>query len=447
MRKIEINKKIPKDQDLVFFIDSAAEAALASRQRNWRRKVPVGYPNSPSAFKKMTSLLAVVFAYYYALFLEDKDPATYRFLSFYCSPSETEQNEVGVFIEKQLAPFLHIIPSEVDLNNIAEFQGFILDHNIPYCTFKGEYKFSAQIHIFHKKTGGWLESYPYKYDDTKRQLYFLGEYCNAEILNLDVILDLKSFFTFFGYFCFYCKKRFKSRKFQHMCKVTRNCFACRRPIQTPITYVTKQTSQYFCDSAVSLLETVETCTKCNMRTSSALCKKFHLKNVCHFGWSCVLCKQYSFKNKFFPNHESLARNHICGQKNCFLCGKKYLKNLTHACPLLVPVLPLKDKVTLIGFLDCQVVGQSEGFCRECLLQNCDFCNDNNENYINVCSVMYEKETHGNFHYKIFADFSFDESEVPLAKEVAYCYLLHKSPVPKKNKNSALTLQKHRVGIP
>ena len=92
--------KIKSSYCLLFFLDSVVEAT-EGRQRNWRRKVPVGFPDSPFAFQKMRALLSLVFAYFHALFIEGSDPATYRMFSFYCSPPSPEQNEVGYFIERQ----------------------------------------------------------------------------------------------------------------------------------------------------------------------------------------------------------------------------------------------------------------------------------------------------------------------------------------------------------
>ena len=360
-----------------------------------------------------------MFAYYYALFLEGLDPATYRMFSFYCSPSESERNEVGHFIETQLKPFQNIIGKNINLNSISNLAPFILEKKVQFCTFQDNFVFSAQLHIFHKETGIWMESFPRDFQPNKRQLYFFGEYENAEIVNLEVILEMDAFFLLFGYFCFYCKKHFLSKKFQHMCKSAFNCFACRRPLQTSATYVNRLNKKYFCNSSISV-SVAETCLKCNMRLLSETCKNFHVKNVCRFGWSCIQCGKYSYKNKFFPTHKAIERNHICGMKVCFLCGISFKKSETHPCPLQVPVLPKVENITFLGFLDCQLLGQSEGYCKDCLSENpCTFCMDNKDNYVNVCSIVYEQELHGFFHYKIFADFPFSPKVVPNSTLVPY----------------------------
>ena len=259
--------------------------------------MPHGYPLKPEKFKNLNTVVSLVFAYYHALFLEGLDPATFRMFSFFSSCTLVDdQNEIGQFIEAQIEPFLDILPPNFWNDSIdVVFEFFKTE--ISYVDRSAKYFMNAQVHVFEKHSGTWLYSNPADFDESKRQLFFVGAYINSHIKELEVVLDISGFFNVFGTFCFFCQKSFRGKGSQHKCTKRDSCFVCRRPFQSKETY--KTIKNFFCDSSL-FPHVAKECGKCNLRILTDNCEKHHHSRVCRFGWLCPKCQRYTFKSKFLP---------------------------------------------------------------------------------------------------------------------------------------------------
>ena len=359
--------------------------------------------------------MCVLFAYYHLLFLEGQDPATFRMFSFIsCSLSESEQEEVGLFVEKHLATFLSVIPSQFQTKPIDIIFNF-LKEKIPYCDNSGYFSLKAQIHIFDKYSGCWLYSNPAEFDQNLKQLFFLGTYSEHNIKDIEIVLSLDSLFSTFGTLCFFCKKVFKGKGSQHKCPQKDSCFSCRRP------FITEKTcsviSKYFCDSSLHPA-VAETCKTCNVRILTRNCQKHHMSKVCRFGWLCTLCQKYTFKSKYLPNISAIKQQHVCGMISCNFCGVPHQKGKElHLCPILRPhPLGLGASCNL-GFLSLEVVRNSKLFCKFCFEnKNCKFCFNGKKSFVNICTVFEESKVKG-----FFDKYCFSEFEIASFQEAVYCF--------------------------
>ncbi len=331
----------------------------SSVRRRWSLVVPVGYPAQPDKFLNLNSVLSVFYAFYHSLFVEGLDPATFRMLSFLSSTlSREDKNEVGLFIEKHLKAFLKQIPEKFHAYPVTEIFDF-LKGPISFCDNSGHFFLESQVHVFEKHSGIWLYSNPAEFNPDLRQLFLLGTYNNHKIEHLEVILNIESFFSAYGTFCFFCKKTFRGKGSQHSCSKTETCFVCRRPFKTSNTHCTLR--NFFCDSNFSALEAKE-CSSCNLRIITDNCEKHHMSKVCRFGWYCPLCKKYTFRTKHLKTVEAIKVKHICGQTDCSFCGREKSKNTLHLCPIAQPKKEHPKKATNLGFLALELIQKSKKFC-------------------------------------------------------------------------------------
>ena len=184
-------------------ISECSSVLKPTMHRRWTLLVPLGYPDNPSKFVPFNAILSVLFAYYHILFLEGEDPATFRMFSFYSRAlSENEQLEVGLFIEKHLSTFLSVVPQNLHTKSIDVIFDF-LKEKIPFCDNSGYFSLESQINVFDTFSGCWLYSNPPDFNQNLKQLFFLARYSDAKIQNVEVVLNLDSFFRSFGIFCFF----------------------------------------------------------------------------------------------------------------------------------------------------------------------------------------------------------------------------------------------------
>ncbi len=278
------------------------------------------------------ALLAVIFAFYYSLLVEQVDIATFKVLQTWDSESPTIRSDTKAFLYQCILPFLKHLTQYYD-SPISEWHGALLDRDIVFGKHLGSLNFHVQIYIFYSNTGNFLESYPPEYEHSRRPLFLLARYDETQLTNFDIVTNLTSFFNCFGTFCFYCKTFFKGRGTQHKCSKAINCFVCKRPFLKVNTFVHDQIKHLFCNTSISARET-KFCMKCDLRMYSVECERHHHKKVCRFGWACKLCETYTFCSKNAPNIHSIKKNHKCGVKQCYFCGGK--KNKGHQCDFQIP---------------------------------------------------------------------------------------------------------------
>ena len=360
-------------------------------------------------------LCTIMVAYYLALFREGLDLASWRILSHLNSNNPSFQHEAFEFAERHVKPFAQLVPQKFlnEESTLEKTLPFLQNHHISFCDYSGTFEFICQCHVFHVNSGTLLASYPEKFDPTQRQLYFSAERDETgEIVNIGIIQNLLAFFRCFGVFCFFCKKFFRGHGTQHKCRKTSTCFACRRPMLTPLTYVTPQTKAFFCHSGISP-NTAKECEKCNMRIISSDCAKYHKQKVCRWGFVCQKCNCYIYFNKF-TSKENMVKEHVCGLYQCYYCGLSEQKT-DHVCKLHIP--PIDQAFTNLGFLNFEFAGHSLSNCETCFLSNkpCSFCADNQEREVVQCDVLVECKTRESFE-----SFAFSKFNAPNAPKEVVC---------------------------
>ncbi len=358
-------------------------------------------PSIPIALKSRyfsNGLFALIFAFYYSLFLDELDVTTYRVLETWQTDSPEE-----TFFKKLSQPFLaHLLNSD---GGYETWYDKLIDQSI--VTEDGKFfELNVQIFIFHKNSGTLLHSFPSKYDDTRRPLFLAADESeDPNIRNLLLITNLTTFFNIFGIFCFFCEKAFKGKGTQHKCSKITTCFSCKRPFLRPSTCVNIFTKNLYCPSSMSA-SVAQKCSKCNIRFFSPQCEGHHNKKVCRFGWFCENCETYTFCSKSFPNVASIKKNHKCGSKTCYFCG--FEKKCFHQCDLQLP--QHQSFLTKVGFIDIQTTGNTKISCKSCFDNDmqCSFCKDNTMVLTNICTIMYENTSREKFDKAMF--FSYKEAE-------------------------------------
>ncbi len=373
-----------------------------NKQKSNLRKSHISWQFTLPSHLKYRVLTLIVFGYYFALFLEESDPVTWRMLSSINKDKEKKnQEEVFKYIDDQLKPFLQIIPSHLrDSSDLSKLFPFLHEQHVSFCDSSSTFNFDCQIHVFHHYTGTFLESFPEKYDETKRQIHFVGEKDESgQLINLSLIQNLTTFFRIYGVFCFFCKKFFRGRGTQHKCKGAITCFACRRPLLKTNTYVNKKIKLFFCDSSLSASISI-ICSKCNMRILSPDCNRHHNQRVCRWGSVCQACGKYIFLSKFTPK-EKILEMHTCGVHQCYFCGLAEAKK-EHICRMRLP--SFDSTFTNLAFLNFEFSGSSPSRCLNCFKEtsNCKFCEDNKVVEPVLCSLLIETEKRGMFDKYVFA---------------------------------------------
>ncbi len=289
-----------------------------------------------------------------------------------------------------------------------------------------------QVHLFHFKTGNYVQSIPSEFNSKLRQIYFAIEKCENLIKYLYPIFSLNVFFERFGKFCFYCKRTFTSRGCNHKCSKVTNCFSCKRPFKQIDTFVTSETASFFCTGSLSPSFT-QKCPKCNILYYSQECFNEHKKKVCCWGWKCPKCEIYQGRNGFFKTQDEIKSKHICGQRNCNFCGEK--RDKQHLCTL--KEYKHQNEFTNLAFVSFAYSGFNISKCFECYMKNdkkpCSFCPTMQEKPIS-CIVFQEELNRKSFSSLILNDPTFQSKLFePVSKQqsfLEYSYIpsfVHQSP--------------------
>ncbi len=354
------------------------------------------------SIKRKRLVYIVMVAYYLALFNEGTDLATWRILSSLNSGVEDTQKEALDFAEYYVKPFTQLVPSHLPDSDIKQLHTYLHNQHISYCDNSGTYEFSCQFYVFHLYTGTLLYKVPDQFDSSLRQLYFSAESDDTgDLKNISIIQNLLAFFRMFGVFCFFCEKFFRGHGTQHKCPKTASCFACRRPLLTSRTYITKKTKSLFCDGGIAA-NTANECPKCNMRLLTSDCARHHNQRVCRWGVLCQKCDTYIYVSKFVAKNKVLE-SHVCGLHQCYFCGLAEKKS-EHVCKINLP--KIDNNFTNLGFLNFEFSGQSPLKCIDCFKDNsvCGFCSDNINKNIVVCDALIETTERGQFESFTFAPF-------------------------------------------
>ncbi len=253
-----------------------------------------------------------------------------------------------------------------------------------------------QVQMFHTKSGNFIASIPKEFDSKLRQIYLATDSYDPEKQIFFLIPKLKSFYKKFGHYCVFCRKIFTSRGCIHKCSKIPSCFCCHRPYLEIETYVTYETSDYFCNGLLTPSPS-STCQKCNVTYYSSNCYEKHRSKVCKHGWKCPSCKIFQSCNKFYKSQEDVKKKHCCHQRTCNFCGK--VKEIPHFCTL--KQVPETKEFTNLAFVSFYYSGYNVSKCKECfILENrpCLNCLDELESPI-CCAILQEEKNRNSFSLK------------------------------------------------
>ena len=153
---------------------------------------------------------------------------------------------------------------------------------------------------------------------------------NQPISHVNVIKDLKAFFedNFKDFFCVYCDRKSNLRD-RHVCCRPNMCNSCWKPSLLEDTQVSNNDKFIFCkpEEGYSF-----TCEKCNRVCVSDQCKIDH-KDNCRKRWKCPNCGKIESTSKGNTTLESMAKNHKCNHKKCYICKENYLNKEDHFCKM------------------------------------------------------------------------------------------------------------------
>ncbi len=263
----------------------------------------------------------------------------------------------------------------------------------------------SQIVMFDEQTGNLINMIPPKFDDTLRPLFILGIKQKGQTAITGIITNIAQYFAQnkFGFFCFFCQKRFSGRGSTHKCRQRRSCFACHRYLLQCDTYVNSVMQSLFCADEMAP-KIKEICETCNISLRNESCKTIHAKKNCRWGWFCLKCQKYTFRNKFVQTIQEIQQSHLCNIKTCKFCGRMYslVNEKEHLCTL--QTLQPPTNATKLAFLQMSFRGRSSTSCLECFKKNlCTFCSKEDPvEQPNIAVLLVENLT-GTFDSYTFAD--------------------------------------------
>ncbi len=359
----------------------------------WSLNVPDGFGSKPDIFKNKCLLTATILGHLQNLFYKTnrKDK---RFVYV--------QNINSKIFAKQ-SQGCNILLNE--LNNIFLNTSILNEgpYDLEETTKQLSQYLKCQFFIFDAVDNSTKLNfmYPEVYDDSLQPIY-LYQPLN-EPNHVIFIRHLKSYFKANLKICFYCKKSFRSYKYNHFCKKIKGCFACHRAFATKATFLHKNNEVNFCNKNITN-ELPTVCDRCNVTLHSKHCEKGH-KLLCYgkgsFGWKCLKCKKFSYRYGKI-NSTLMEAIHKCGIKKCVYCSQDI--EFQHLCKLHDEKFPKSwPLLAFIGIEYCTISVQN---CIQCFeikkkhhkSDNIDneqplFCDNHktNELFLEPCLIIIYKE--------------------------------------------------------
>jgi hypothetical protein len=347
----------------------------------WLLNVPDGYGTKPNVFKNKCLLTATILGHLQNVF-HKSNKKDKRFVYAQNINSKIEIKKVHA--------------CKILLNELEELiSATSLDPEGPYelenTAIKLSLYFKCQIFIFDAidNSTKLRFMYPDTYDDKLEPIYLFQPLNNPN--HLIFIRHLNSYFKANLKICFYCKKSFRSYRYNHFCVKMKGCFACHRPFATKSTFLHEKNKINFCDKKLAS-EIPILCNICNITLCSKHCQKGHKRFCCgqgSFGWKCLKCNKFSYR---FGNANSklMEAHHECGIKKCIYCLNDMEEN--HLCKLKLETFP--KSWPLIAFIGIEYLSIHKDNCNFCLTSmNSLTCSNHksSEIFIEPCLIVIYKE--------------------------------------------------------
>jgi hypothetical protein len=304
----------------------------------WSIDVPSGFGSMPNIFKNKCLLTCTILGHLQNIFFKtNRKDKRFIYAQNVNSSIKTKQNHGCKVLLSELEKL---------------YESTNLDINGPYDLIEttkilSEY-FKCQFFIFDAidNSNKLRFMYPENFDDTLEPIYLYQPLNEPD--HVIFIRHINSYFKSNLRVCFFCKRTFKSHRYNHFCVKMKICFACHRNFCTKETYLHEKLQQNYCDKNITN-EKSFLCKICNVTIYSSHCYKAH-KLLCagkgSFGWKCLKCNKFTYR--IGNSNSKLMENiHQCGEKKCIYCSQP--KDSNHLCKLKVEHFPTSwPKIAFIG---------------------------------------------------------------------------------------------------
>lgn len=335
--------------------------------------IDVATTHEPS-FRNKCLILCCIFAeLQFRFFLSLKNDKRFKYASNVNSKLINKRTQAINIVKKELKKVtesLKILETEFENGlDFTKWKDQLSKHFKCQITIFTGKEFSSKIFLMH----------PEKYDDGLKQFYF---YSPKERPNhLLFIRHLGSYFKNNIMTCTACKKTFKTHHYKHLCDAKDNCFACRKPLQKPHSFICPTLQDDFCDKLLTKDKLYIECTKCNLLLESKQCLESH-KKLCgdkgQLGFKCKKCNKFFYKNGTnYKNGEEIAEKHTCGEIFCRHCKLYYSfsENNAHLCKLKKEYLhSFEESLAFLTFFTSQ---NSSYNCIDCFQNQNDYVAEKN----------------------------------------------------------------------
>jgi hypothetical protein len=330
----------------------------------WQINVPDGFGSKTDVFTNKCLLTATILGHLQNCFYKSKRKDK-RFLYLQNLNSKFEAKKIHAC--KILLKEMNDIFTNTEIINEGPYE-LEKTAKILSTYFKCQFFIFDAIDNSHKLSF----MFPYEYDDSLEPIYLFQPLNQPN--HVIFIRHLKSYFKSNFKICFYCKKSFKSHRYNHFCVKMKGCFACHRPFAKNSTFLHEKNIFNFCDKNISN-EQYKTCDICNVTLYSKHCQQGHKLLCCgkgSFGWKCLKCKKFSYRYGKL-NATIMKETHVCGIKKCIYC----FQNLDdhHLCKLKLESFP--KNWPLIAFIGIEHADISIQNCIDCCKIKRDFQRNKN----------------------------------------------------------------------
>jgi hypothetical protein len=335
----------------------------------WLLNVPNGYGSKPNIFKNKCLVTATILGHLQnAFYKSNRKDKRYVYVQNVNSKIETKKLHACKLLANELNDLIQntSLPSEgpYELEKTAKILS--------------EY-FKCQFFIFDAidNSNKLNFMYPNAYDDSLEPIYLFQPL--NEPNHLIFIRHLNSYFKANLKICFYCKKTFRSYRYNHFCVKKKGCFACHRAFAKKSTFLHSFNKTQFCDRKISS-ESSKICNICNVTIYTEHCRKGHKLLCCgqgSFGWKCLKCNKFSYRYGKL-NSTLMKEIHQCGVKKCIYCYQNMVSEYDHLCKLKIEKFP--NMWPLIAFIAIEHSNISIENCLQCMNIKKEYQNNQNFTY-------------------------------------------------------------------
>ncbi len=345
----------------------------------WLLNVPNGFGTKPNIFKNKCLITATILGHLQNIFYKsNRKDKRFIYAQNINSKFDAKKTQAGKIL-------LNEINALFDNTDILREGPYELEET----TKKLSKYFHCQFFIFDAIDNSPKLNYMYPdaYDSSLEPIYLFQPL--NQINHVIFIRHLNSYFKANLKICFYCKKTFRSYRYNHFCVKMKGCFACHREFAKQSTFLHDKNKINFCNKNLTT-EAPFLCNICNVTLYSVHCQNGHKLLCCgkgSFGWKCLKCNKFTYRYGKF-SAKDIKATHVCGMKKCIYCSEDIEPN--HLCKLKTEKVPKTwPLMAFIGIEHSQITSEN---CVNCLTLG-ERCSNHiaNEIIFEPCLIVIYKE--------------------------------------------------------